>query len=101
MDEMFMIIQGLEQYKNIKSQNLESGFNSENFNVQETISLDEIRLNLTFHSENTQCDPANFNALKIFSDSCLNWELLWHYHRWQKTHEKYSEIRLKAFHFQC
>jgi hypothetical protein len=34
--------------------------------------LGEIRLNLNFHSENAECDPANFNALKIFSVSCPN-----------------------------
>jgi hypothetical protein len=34
-----------------------------------------IRLNLTFHSENAKCDPMNFNALKIFSISCLNLEV--------------------------
>jgi hypothetical protein len=37
--------------------------------------LGEIRLNLTFHSENTKCDPLNFNVLKIFSISCLNSEV--------------------------
>jgi hypothetical protein len=35
----------------------------------------EIRLNLTFHSENAKCDLATFNVLKIFSISCLNSEV--------------------------
>jgi hypothetical protein len=34
--------------------------------------IGEIRLKLTFHSQNAKCDPMNFNTLKIFSVSCLN-----------------------------
>ncbi len=37
--------------------------------------LCEIKLKLTFHSQNAKCNPANFNALKIFSVSCLNLEV--------------------------
>ncbi len=34
--------------------------------------LAEIRLKLTFHSQNAKCDPANFKLLKIFSVSWQN-----------------------------
>ncbi len=62
----------------------------------------EIRLNLTFHSESAKCDPANFNALKIFSISCLSSEVSLNVvalSPLEKMCEKYGEIRLKAFHF--
>ncbi len=46
--------------------------------------LGEMRLNLTFHSENTKCDLAYFNMLIIFSISCLNSGVSLDVHRWQK-----------------
>ncbi len=59
---------------------------------------------MTFHSENAKCDPANFNSLKILTNSCLNTEVSGCYGvitDGEKMHEKYGEIRLKAVHFQC
>jgi hypothetical protein len=43
----------------------------------------------------------NFEALKIFSVSWLNLEFVAFSMLVKKTHEKYGEIRLKAFHFQA
>jgi hypothetical protein len=77
--------------------------------------LSEIRLNLTFHSENAECDPKNFNMLKMLSISCLNSEgcsgvitvgkkaRFFKRLKFQQPmfkRGKYGEIRLKVKHFQ-
>ncbi len=63
--------------------------------------IGEIKLKLTFHSYNAKWDPMNLNALKIFSISCLNLDFVAFELLMKKKCEKYGEIRLKAFHFQC
>jgi hypothetical protein len=63
--------------------------------------ISEIRLKLTFQLKNAKRDPLNFKVLKIFSVSWLNLDFVVFSMLVKKTCEKYSQIRLKAFHLQC
>ncbi len=44
-------------------------------NPEEKI-IGEIRLETDLSFKNDKCDPVNFNALKIFSVSCLNLDVV-------------------------